>query len=58
MNTIPTWQEQKNAEYRMALLSNTTFEFLVKYISDNRKKSDELGVFIYKIELEKTKESH
>ena len=27
----------KNAEYRMALLSNTTFEFLVKYISDNRK---------------------
>lgn len=27
----------KNAEYRIALLSNTTFEFLVKYISDNRK---------------------
>ena len=24
-------------KYRMALLSNTTFEFLVKYISDNRK---------------------
>ena len=27
----------KNAEYRIALLSNTTFEFLVKYISENRK---------------------
>lgn len=27
----------KNAESRIALLSDTTFDFLVKYISDNRK---------------------
>ena len=37
IKSIVTKEMFKNAEYRMALLSNTTFEFLVKYISDNRK---------------------